>query len=163
MRKGFTLIELIFVIIIIGILAGVALPKYKGMKENAEVTNVFKVVQDAVSSVPPAYLNLEDLNGTQANIDQIFEVKGSPYWSTAASFKKNGTTVNYPAWVYNNPSRNDLNATIGIDNGSTPPQLYVEITVNNDSNNIKYQKLKRLVVGSSGTFNGDYNATIDLQ
>ena len=159
MRKGFTLIELIFVIIIIGILAGVALPKYKGMKENAEVTNVFKVVQDAISSVPPAYLNLEDLNGSEANITDIFEVRGSPYWTVNSNYNSTG----YSAWQYNNPSKNDLNATITINNGTTPAQLYAEITVVNDANNLKYQKLRRLVTGNTGTFNGTYAVTIDLQ
>ena len=160
MKKGFTLIELIFVIIIIGILAGVALPKYKGMKENAEVTNVFKVVQDAISSVPPAYLNLEDLNGTEANITDIFEVKGSPFWKSTTG--ANGYN-NYPAWKYNDPNRNDLNATIAIDNGATPPVLHVEISVIDDPSNIKYQKLNRLIGGTLSTGHGTYSTDIELQ
>ncbi|WP_457595925.1 type II secretion system protein [Hydrogenimonas sp.] len=155
MKKGFTLIELIFVILIIGILAGVALPKYKGMKENAEVTNVFKVVQDAISSVPPAYLNLEDLNGTQATIDQIFEVKGSPFWTVNATGYNN-----QPAWVYTT-NRGDLNATIAIDNTANPPVLHTEISVVNDATNVKYQKLNRLV--GTGNFNGTYTVDIELQ
>jgi prepilin-type N-terminal cleavage/methylation domain-containing protein len=153
MRKGFTLIELIFVIIIIGILAGVALPKYKGMKENAEVTNVFKVVQDAISSVPPAYLNLEDLNGTQAEIGEIFEIKGSPNWTLS--------TTTPQTWSYVGPN-GDLNASIKIDNSVNPPVLQTTITVENNTQNLKYQKLKRLV-GGSGTFDGNYDVNITLQ
>ena len=153
MRKGFTLIELIFVIIIIGILAGVALPKYKGMKENAEVTNVFKVVQDAISSVPPAYLNLEDLNGTQAEIGEIFVIKGSPNWTLSDTTPQ--------VWSYAGPN-GDLNATIKIDNSLNPPRLLTSIIVENDTQNLKYQKLKRLVGGSS-TFDGTYDVNISLQ
>ncbi len=156
MRKGFTLIELIFVIIIIGILAGVAIPKYKGMQQNAEVTNVFKVVQEAISSVPAAYLNLQDLNGTDANITDIFEVKGSPYWSINATYNASSTALEYKG------KNGDLNATILIDHTLNPPALKAEIKVPNDSTNLKYQKLKRLV-SPNATFNGVYTVSIELQ
>ena len=53
MKKGFTMIELIFVIVILGILASVAIPRLAGTREDAEistaVSNLRTLLGDAAS------------------------------------------------------------------------------------------------------------------
>ena len=62
-KKSFTLIELIFVVIVIGIIGAVAIPKFKNLKQSAKVTSIItQTVEGAKSVVDGAtiYKNLED-------------------------------------------------------------------------------------------------------
>ena len=69
-RSGFTMIELIFVIVIIGILSAVALPKFLGVATSAHLANVKSYVNSFNMTTGPELWqeNLADNNGSINNL-----------------------------------------------------------------------------------------------
>ena len=55
MKKGFTMIELIFVIVILGILASVAIPRLAGTRTDAEVSALAGNIRTLISDVASYY------------------------------------------------------------------------------------------------------------
>ena len=63
MKKAFTLIELIFVIVIIGLLAVVAVPKFMNLTthaKNASIKSIVTSVQDSIENIHSKWLVNED-------------------------------------------------------------------------------------------------------
>jgi prepilin-type N-terminal cleavage/methylation domain-containing protein len=67
-RTGFTMIELIFVIVILGILAAVALPKFTGVSEQAKVGKLQAYVGTLNRTILPAYWSDSMMGGEEGKI-----------------------------------------------------------------------------------------------
>jgi len=64
-KSGFTLIELIFVIVIIGLLAAVAVPKFLATKKNAETANMPEIAKQITNKAEEKYEFLGEHNLTK--------------------------------------------------------------------------------------------------
>ncbi|HEZ5580780.1 TPA: pilin [Neisseria meningitidis] len=78
LQKGFTLIELMIVIAIVGILAAVALPAYQDYTARAQVSEAILLAEGQKSAVTEYYLNhgIWPKNNTSAGVATSTDIKG---------------------------------------------------------------------------------------
>ncbi|HGJ8382011.1 TPA: pilin, partial [Neisseria gonorrhoeae] len=78
LQKGFTLIELMIVIAIVGILAAVALPAYQDYTARAQVSEAILLAEGQKSAVTEYYLNNGEwpANNGDAGVASASDIKG---------------------------------------------------------------------------------------
>ncbi len=73
MKKAFTMIELIFVIVVVGILAAIAIPKFSVTRDDAVITRA----RNTVASIRSAMSNEVQKRIMQGNYNQIQDLGGT--------------------------------------------------------------------------------------
>jgi prepilin-type N-terminal cleavage/methylation domain-containing protein len=93
LQKGFTLIELMVVVAIIGILASIAIPKYREFIFRAEGATVMSHLQTAINSI--ILCNETGLVCTVYDELKENQQAGCQYVETGANMGVSGHTVNW--------------------------------------------------------------------
>ena len=142
MKNSFTLIELIFVIVIIGLLASVAVPKFNQTKTNASAVSakgIISSVRTAIATKHGEWIINDDLNS-----DNGYTPQGYPIQLDNASVNKAGEDLfdgNSTLPILKNPIKSCLSNN-----------CWYKYKENDTDNNISYYAYK---------FTNEDNITLD--
>lgn len=110
MHKSFSLVELIFVIIILGIIASFAVPKFLGTKDSALASTLKRDTSTVINSVQTYYL-------LHNKIDKISD----------------SVTLNTENWNISDLKLTDKNSCIDIELKKTGTAKSIDVTLKNIS------------------------------
>ena len=139
-QSGFTLIELMIVIAIIGVLAAIALPMYQDYVAQAQINRVYY-----------------ELNSTRTTIESIISHGGTPTLDPSQDNQTVGSTGRYEYIGLNssNPHSNLIHTANITNNGTQFEKLTV--TLGNNA----YTSIQQTQIILSRSSSGEWSCTID--